>query len=285
MTATDGPLPTVSRPPAARVRDGFVLWRRLVGARARAQLAYRTSFALTCLGSFALTCVDLVQVLVLFRHVDALGGWTLPEIALLYGISGVGIAAADIVIGHAEDLHLDIRSGAFDAVLVRPAGTLLQVASADIALRKFGRLLQAAIPLGYAFAAGAVEPAPGTVALTAVGVACAALVFACVFVLGACVTFFTVGSGEVSAAFSYGGSYLSSYPIDIFGRWLRRTLTFAIPLAFVVYFPALHLLGRPDPFGLPAWVPFTAPLAALSFAALTGYAWRFAVHHYRSTGS
>lgn len=284
MTATG--TPTTTSPVArGRVRDGFETWRRLVGARARAQLEYRASFALMCFGSFALTCVDLVEVLVLFRHFDALGGWTLAEIALLYGISGVGIALADIVIGHAEDLHLDIRSGNFDVVLLRPAGTLLQVASSDIALRKLGRLLQASIPLGYAVGAGAVDLAPDRLALLVVGVLCAAVVFASVFVLGACVTFFTVGSGEVSAAFSYGGSYLSSYPIDIFGKWLRRALAFAVPLAFVVYFPSLYLLDRPDPFGLPEWVQFAAPLAALSFAALTGLAWRFSVRHYRSTGS
>ena len=93
------------------------MYRHLIGARIRAQLQYRTSFALLVLGSFALTAVDLVELLVLFRHFDALAGWSLPEIALLYGISGVGIAIGDMLIGHVEQLHIDIRSGQFDVVL------------------------------------------------------------------------------------------------------------------------------------------------------------------------
>jgi ABC-2 type transport system permease protein len=270
---------------AERLRDGWQMYRRLIGARMRAQLEYRASFALMTIGSFLLTAIDLVEVLVLFRHFHALRSWTLPEVMLLYGISGVGIALADMVIGHAEQLHLDIRSGQFDVVLLRPAGTLLQVAASDIALRKAGRLTQALIPLAYAIGAGAFVLTPDRVALLVVGILSAALVFAGVFVLGACLTFFTVGSGEVAAAFSYGGSYLSSYPLDIFGALLRRALSFAIPLAFVVYFPGLYLLDKQDPLGYPRWVEFIAPVVAVGFACVAGAVWRFSVRHYRSTGS
>ena len=34
-------------------------------------------------------------------------------------------------------------------------------------------------------------------------------------------------------------------------QWLRRLLTFLVPLAFVAYFPAARLLGKPTPLGLP----------------------------------
>lgn len=261
------------------------MYRHLIGARIRAQLQYRTSFALLVLGSFALTAVDLVELLVLFRHFDALAGWSLPEIALLYGISGVGIAIGDMLIGHVEQLHIDIRSGQFDVVLLRPAGTLLQVASSDIALRKLGRCAQALIPLAYAFTAGAFVVTPDRIVLLVLCVVSAAVVFAAVFILGACLTFFTVGSGEVSAAFSYGGSYLSSYPLDIFGRLLRRALAFAIPLAFVVYFPSLYMLDKDDPFDFPQWFQFAAPFAAIGFGLVTLFVWRVSVRHYRSTGS
>jgi ABC-2 type transport system permease protein len=53
----------------------------------------------------------------------------------------------------------------------------------------------------------------------------------------------------------------------------------------VAYYPALVLLGRPDPLGLPEWVGWCSPLVAVAAAALAGIAWRFGVRHYRSTGS
>jgi ABC-type uncharacterized transport system permease subunit len=81
------------------------------------------------------------------RHFPALAGWSLQEIALLYGISGLGIAIADMLIGHIDMISLDIRSGQFDVVLLRPVGTLLQVMASDLALRRLGRIAQGDVVL------------------------------------------------------------------------------------------------------------------------------------------
>jgi ABC-2 type transport system permease protein len=269
----------------SQVRDGFEMWRRLVGARVRAQLQYRTSFALNTAASFVLTFIDFVVVLALFTHVTALGGWSVQQVALLYGISGLGIAIADMFIGHIDMINLDIRSGQFDVVLLRPVGTLLQVMASDLALRRIGRIGQAAVVLVYALTAADIAWNPLRVALLPVGVVCGAFIFGATFVLGGCITFWTVGSAEVANAFTYGGNTMTSYPLNIFGPWLRRTLAFVVPLAFVTYFPGLYLLDKPDPLGFPTAFQFLAPVAAAVFVGITGYAWRASVRHYRSTGS
>ncbi|WP_043329351.1 ABC-2 family transporter protein, partial [Micromonospora sp. M42] len=51
------------------------------------------------------------------------------------------------------------------------------------------------------------------------------------------------------------------------------------------YHPALALLGRADPLGLPPWAGWAAPGVAVVAAALAALAWRVGVRHYRSTGS
>jgi ABC-2 type transport system permease protein len=267
------------------VAEAWLLYRRLVGARIRTQWSYRTSFIFNTLGSFALTFVDFIEVLVLFLHFQTLGTWTLQEVALLYGISGIGLSVADMVIGHIEDINITIRNGQFDVVLLRPAGTLLQVAASDFTLRRIGRVTQSAVVLVYAVVAGAVVLTPTKVVLLVLGLASSALVYTAIYILGSCITFWTIGSSEAANAFSYGGNYMSGYPLDIFGVWLRRFLAFIVPLAFVVYFPGLYILDKPDPFGLPRGVEFLAVPVALTFFALACFAWRFAVRHYRSTGS
>jgi ABC-2 type transport system permease protein len=268
-----------------RLQDGFTMWRKLVGARVRGQLQYRTSFALNTTAAFLLTFIDFVVVLALFSHFPALAGWSLQEIALLYGISGLGIAIADMLIGHIDMINLDIRSGQFDVVLLRPVSTLLQVMASDLALRRLGRIAQAAAVLVYALAVADIQWNPLRVILLPVGIACGALIFGATFVLGGCLTFWTIGSAEVANTFTYGGNTMTSYPLNIFGPWLRRLLAFAVPLAFVTYFPGLYLLDKPDPLGFPTAFQFLAPVVALAFAALTGFAWRSSVRHYRSTGS
>jgi ABC-type uncharacterized transport system permease subunit len=94
-----------------------------------------------------------------------------------------------------------------------------------------------------------------------------------------------VESGEVGNAFTYSGRDFASYPVTVFDGWFRTVFAYALGFAFVAYQPALALLGRPDPLGLPVWAGYLSPLVALVAAVLATLVWRTGVRHYRSTGS
>ena len=68
------------------------------------------------------------------------------------------------------------------------------------------------------------------------------------------------------------------------GAVLARFFTFVVPAAFTGYLPALAILGRSDPSGLPDWLPWTSPLAALLAATLAGLLWRSGIRHYVGAG-
>jgi len=269
----------------ASARESFGLYRQLVGAQVRSHLEYRVSFAIDAFSSLAINFVDFVTVLVLFSHIPALGGWSLWQVAFLYGFSGISFAIADLFIGHIEDLHLQIRSGQFDVVLLRPVGSFLQVMAFDLSLRRLGKLSQAAIVFGFALAHLHVPWTPTRVAVLLASIPSGAVIYGSIWVLGACLTFFTVGSGEASNAFTYGGNTFASYPLDIFGPWLRRMLAFVVPLGFVAYLPGAFILDKHDALHLPSFLHYCAPLVAIAAATVAGAVWRFSVRHYRSSGS
>ncbi len=89
---------------------------------------------------------------------------------------------------------------------------------------------------------------------------------------------------ELVNAFTYGGSFLSQYPIGIFARWLRGLVVFVVPLAFVAYFPALYVLGKDDALGLPRELQYASPLVAVATTVAAAAIWRNAVRRYRSAG-
>jgi ABC-2 type transport system permease protein len=62
-------------------------------------------------------------------------------------------------------------------------------------------------------------------------------------------------------------------------------LTFVVPIAFINWYPSLHILGRPDPLGYPDWTQWLSPLVAAVLVALAALVWRSGVRSYRSTGS
>ena len=264
--------------------DAVFVWRRLVGAQIRSQLQYRLSFALDAFGSFWISFIDFLVVLVIFRNVSRLNEWNVHEVAFLYALSSITFAVTDMLIGQLDQFPQKIRDGNFDILLVRPRGTLFQVIASDFALRRMARVLQGAIVLVYALSTLTIHWTVLRALVLVVSVPSAIVIFSSIWVVGACVAFWTTDGGEFTNAFTYGGTSMAQYPFDIYSTWLRRLLGFVIPLAFVCYFPALYVLGKTDPLGLPRFLEFCSPAVAAVSALVAGLTWRSAVRHYRSAG-
>jgi ABC-2 type transport system permease protein len=104
-------------------------------------------------------------------------------------------------------------------------------------------------------------------------------------VLQATSAFWTIETLEVWNAFTYGGNYAAQYPMSIYRPWFQKLLTFVVPLLCVGYLPALAILDRPDPLGLPVVLRALGPLAGAVFLGLTLAAWRLGLRRHASTGS
>ncbi|MFF9377745.1 ABC transporter permease [Streptomyces griseoluteus] len=251
----------------------------------RSTMAYRASFVMTTFGNFAATFLDFVAIMLMFSRVDSLAGWSLPEVAFLYGLSAVAFGMADLLIGSMDRLGRRVRDGTLDTLLVRPAPVLAQVAADRFALRRLGRVTQGALVLGWSLSRLEVAWTPLKLLLMPVMVAGGCGIFCAVFVAGAAFQFLAQDASEVQNAFTYGGTTLLQYPPAVFTEELVRGVTFVLPLAFVNWVPAAYVLGRPYPLGLPGWTAFASPLVALACCALAGLAWRAGLRSYRSTGS
>ena len=219
----------------------------------------------------------------MFHTVPALGGFSLQEIALLYGASGIGIGVADLVIGSVEQIGAYVRTGGLDSMLTRPVPLLVQVCADRFAIRRLGRISQAVVV--FAYGAWWVDWTPPKVGLAVLMLVSACLIFFSLFVTFSCIQFWTLDSTEFANAFTYGGNTMTQYPMTIFPREVLKGLTFLLPIAFVNWYPCLYLLDRPDPFGMPSWFAVLSPLVAVLTVAVAGLAWRTGVRHYTSTGS
>ncbi|MFF4258947.1 ABC transporter permease [Streptomyces sp. NPDC001663] len=265
--------------------EGLRAYGLIAGMWVRSSMTYRVSFAVTVLGNGVVTLLDFVGILLMFSQVDSLGGWSLPEVAFLYGLSATSFGIADLVLGSMDVLGARIRDGSFDTLLVRPAPVLAQVGADRFALRRLGRITQGALVLGWALTVVDVDWSAAKVLLVPVMVVSGAVIFSAVFVAGAAFQILAQDAAEVQNAFTYGGTTLLQYPPTVFGKDLVRGVTFMLPLAFVNWVPAAYVLGRPYPIGLPQWAAFASPLVAVACCALSGLAWRAGLRSYRSTGS
>ena len=264
--------------------DLLALYARLVAARLRSQLQYRTSFVLDVVGTFVISFLDFVAILIIFANVPQLGSWSVSEVALLYGIACLAFAITDLVVGHLDLFPQTLRDGTFDLVLIRPRPALFMVLTADFQIRRLGRISQAVVVLVFALTTLHLEWTAERAVVLGVAIVTGALIFIAIWVAVICIAFWTVDGHQAANAFTYGGVTLAQYPIEIYDRWLRRFFAYVMPVAFVAYFPALFILGKPDPLGFPAWASFVSPLVAAAAAVVASTVWQRAVRHYRSAG-
>lgn len=263
--------------------DAVRMYTAIAGLWVRAAWVYRASFVTLVVANGLVTGLDAVAIWVMFANLDTLGGFGLHEVALLYGASSLGLGIADTCIGSVERIGEYIRTGRLDQMLTKPLPLLLQVCADQFTLRRLGRITQATIV--FAWAATYVDWSLGKAGVAVMMIASGGGVFFGLFVAFSCIEFLTKDATEFANAFTYGGATLTQYPLTIFPKELMRSLTFLVPVAFVNWYPCLYLLGRDDPFGMPAWLQLASPVAAVATVGAALLVWRAGVRRYTSTGS
>jgi viologen exporter family transport system permease protein len=258
---------------------------RLLSAQIRGQAQYRTSFLVEVFGSLLTGIIDITVVVVMFNVTRRLGGFGFRETFLMAALAGCAFSLADLAVGSIERIRVYVRTGLLDAILVRPLGALPQLLAVDFSSRRIGRLLFSAGLLVAAVRLAGVRWTPARLALLLVTPVTGAVLFGAVFVASATVAFWWIDSGEFASALTYGGRDFTAYPMTVYQGLFRRVFAYGMGFAFVGYYPALALLGRRDPLGLPAAAGWAGPVVASVACGVAGLIWRHGIRHYRSTGS
>jgi ABC-2 type transport system permease protein len=261
------------------------VYLRLIGARIRGQMQYRVSFLLETMAQFFATFLDFAMVFLIFDRIPSLRGWSLGEVALLYGLTATAFAIEKFIGRGFDVFHRKVARGDFDGVLIRPWDTFFLILADEFPLRRFGRLGQAVLVLGFAFRSVGLRWTWGRALYLPLVLCSGCAFYLAVIIVQATACFWTVQAVEFTNIFSYGGTMMASYPLEIYADWFRKFFTFIVPLAFVSYFPALYLLEKPDPLGFPRWFAFLTPPVCLAVLGLAIAFWHYGVRHYQSTGS
>jgi len=256
----------------------------VLASRIRAQRAYRGSFALDFLGSLLVGLTEFAEVWVVFHNVDVLGGLDFHAILLLFGLSNLAFSLADMVVGHVDTLPTYVRAGTLDAFYLRPQPVLAQLMTSELQLRRLARTGVAVVSLVAGLAYNDISWGLDTVLLLVVAIGCGAAIFAGLFVCAASLQFFLINGAEFTNAFTYGGSYAASQPTSIFPGPLKLVFGYLVPVAFTAYLPTLAILDLPGPAGLPGWLAWCTPLAALWVWAVALTMWRWGTRHYQGGG-
>jgi viologen exporter family transport system permease protein len=259
-------------------------YRLLLRSRIAAQTAYRRSFALDLLGQAAIILLELVEVLAVFHQVRSLTGFSFSDVLVIFGLGACAFSTADLLVGQIDRVGQLVRDGTLDILLVRPLSVLGQLVTSDLQVRRLGRLAVSAGLLAIALHRARVDWTPARAAMVALAVSCGAVIFSAIWVGASAVTFWLVEGTEFVNALTYGGNYLAQWPFSLFHLALARFFTFVVPTGFIAYLPAVAILGRPEPTGLPSWLAWCLPAVAGWTVFVAARAWRVGLRHYVGAG-
>ena len=261
----------------------LAVYVELVRASVRSQLRYKLSLWFNILGYFVVFWSEFFAIWILFAHFGTLGGWTMDEVLVCYGLAHLSFACSEFLTRGFEFLADLTRTGDYDRYLLRPVATPVQLAGFEFALHRLGRVLQALIVMAAALWGLGNRVTPTGLLLLAWAFVGGSALFCGIFILQGSVGMKTLQNMEAFNILTNGGPEMAQFPMSIYPAGLRLVFTFLIPLAGVVYYPALSFLHRAAE--APQLLGWISPLGGILFLALALAVFRRVERSYISTGS
>ena len=271
-------------PRPTRTDSARVTWV-LAKAAIRGAAQYRVNFVILALLGIAYQSSGFAFIAVVLSRFPSIGGWTFPEIAVLYALRLLAHAVHLVPLHQLMSLDELVRDGTFDRFLVRPLNPLIQVLTRRFSVNTLGDSVTAVAVLLFASSIADVSWTPVHVLYAAAAVVGGALIEGGL-ALG--ITSMSFRFVEVWPARYLVDNVLlnfGSYPLSVFGFLAQWVMTWILPVAFIAWLPAAVILDRASGLGVSGTIAWLAPVVGALWFALGYQVWRRMLRTYASTGN
>lgn len=238
-------------------------------------MEYRADFFTRVLASLLGLVTTIGSLSIAFNYTTQIKGWSFAQVMVLLAVYYLMNGLIEMFIApNMRQIMEQVRQGTLDFVLMKPVSAQFMATFRTVNVWRVADVL---VGLGLALytirnlslGVGWTNALAFTVTLLA-GTAVVYSFWLCLVTL----TFWFIKMENIEQivwqAFEAG-----RYPIDIYPFWLRSTLTYVVPVAFIITVPAQALTGQ-----LSSTFFWLAPLIALIFVLLASAFWRFGLKHY-----
>lgn len=259
---------------------GIALW----SAGFRSTLQYRTDTFIVIAMALAFQCTGFAFIWVLLSRFESLAGWTLGQVAFLYGLRLIVHALAGVLTGPIFSLEDQVRSGEFDRYLLRPLSPLVQFMTQRVEISILGDLLGGLAIFVVANQAVGLAWTPLSILYLGLAIVGGALIEGAVRILVGALTFRTLSSQSLLFLTDSVFSNFANYPLTIFGTILQYIFIFIFPLAFVAFLPATILLDKTTDLQVSPLFAYAAPVVGILWAVAAARLFNRELSHYQSAG-
>lgn len=251
------------------------LIRLFAGLSLQNETSYRLDFLMKIVGAAINLAGELFTLWAIFANARSLAGWGPYEVIVLLGVFRIMVGVIGTSIGpNMRAMMEDIRSGGLDHVLVKPINAQFYVSFRNWVFFRALDTLSGLLLVIVGCALLSKQVSIGTIGLFVLTLIAGSVIIYSFWLILATTTFWFTRLANIEMLF-WNVFHAGRYPIDVYNPWIRWTLTFILPLAFLTTIPAQALLGRGQVYTL--LVSLTvAPVMLLVATAF----WRIGLRRY-----
>jgi ABC-2 type transport system permease protein len=257
----------------------------LASASIRSELQYRANAISSIIGGILFQITGFIVVWIIVARFSQIGGWGLAELTFLYGMRLTSHGIFYACFSQMFEFDRVLVTGEFDRYLVRPMPPLMQLFTRKLRINAFGDLIGGSSLLIAASTIASVDWSPLALLYLLLAVIGGGLVEGAVQITMGSLSFRFLHTMQLRATVNEVFNVYGNYPQQIFPSALRAGLTFALPIAFVAYFPASVLLNRTGDLVVPVWLATISPLVGAILFTIAVRIWKLQSANYQSSGN
>ncbi len=247
---------------------------------------YRANFWVWLAFTLVLHGSAVMTIWLTMHRFPIMHGWTWQQVFFLYTLYMLAHTLNNTLFFSVGDVGEHIREGKFDRFLVRPLDPLFQVLSQP------GQIWPDDLAVAIVFFSASqwlvhLHWTPWTALLLLGAMTGGALIDFAIQLAVATIAFWVIRLEALRWVVMSLENDFTRYPISIYNRIVRFTLSFVFPFAFMNYFPASTLLQQHAGAELQinpifGWL---TPIVGLVWFCGAYLFWRRGLDHYQGTGS
>jgi ABC-2 type transport system permease protein len=237
--------------------------------------AYRFEFFMRVVLAVLQLGAELVGLWTIFSNTRSLAGWNVYQVLVLLGVFRLMVGIIGMIIAPNMRLIMeDIRNGTLDFALTKPVNSQFYVSIRQVVAWRVTDLILGMAMAGYGSYHLSSTISAGHVVLFLLLLAAGAVIIYSFWLILATTVFWFTRIANIEMVF-WNVFEAGRYPIDIYRPWVRWALTYLMPLAFLITFPAGALVGKTGPGSL-----LVAVVVAAGMATAASLFWRFGLRRY-----
>jgi len=245
----------------------------------RVLFEYKSDLIFTLFSIIVWTGAGLVNIGIIYTKIQAIKGWNLSEIGLLYGMWSLTFAIYNSFGNAVFDIENYIVTGTMDSILTKPLNPLFQLIAKKFNVMGIGFLAFGVATMIFFVQRVNIQWDIFKVSyLIIAAIAGGILIFSTYLILGSLAFWFLRSNLAIWIGFDM--HKFAQYPMDIYARGIKFILVTIFPFAFTNYFPISFLLGKVDwKYGIIS--PFVCVLVLLIAVQI----WKMGLKKYEGAGS